>query len=214
MGGHPGFQDMQAAAPPAKAGSAQATLVHMRVCPLVSAALCRLLTQATGKVTVKSLLYPGPGDAPLPDSGHPCGWPCWAQCRPSVDTVDGLKRQAGRHMAAGQGLLLPAPTQGPAVPPLPTLPPSVPTIPTPFLGLAGLPFAILLTMPRPSTAGPRKGRGQLGSGFLVDWLGRGKRILRMFSSWFIRYLPAKAAGGGVPPSVACSGWVWFLLLAE
>lgn len=102
-GGHPGFQDMQAAAPPAKAGSAQATLVHMRVCPLVSAALCRLLTQATGKVTVKSLLYPGPGDAPLPDSGHPCGWPCWAQCRPSVDTVDGLKRQAGRHMAAGQG---------------------------------------------------------------------------------------------------------------
>lgn len=105
---------------PREGGSAPATSVHVRVCPLVSAAPCRLLTQATGRAMVTSPLYPGPGDALLPDRGHPRGWPCWAQCRPCLDAVGGLECQAGRHMAAGQGSALPAPTQGPAVPPLPT----------------------------------------------------------------------------------------------
>lgn len=160
-------------------------------------------------------------------------WPCWEQCQPALAIVDGLKCQARRHFTVGQGSaspLLRAPGASPVGLPSQGAS-SVPPIPTPFPGLAG-PFARLLTVPepgshrrpgpqhcwcqegsccsRPALGGPGGGCcGQLGSRFLVDWFGRGKRILRMFSSWFIRYLPPKVVGGGAP-----SGWVPFLLLAE
>lgn len=125
-------------------------------------------------------------------AGHSAGL-AWTQWAVSSVRLGGTWRQ-------DRGLLSPLPPKGlrslSFQPLLPREPVFVPTIPTPFPGPARLPSAVLLAMPRPSAAGPGKGRGQLGSGFLVDWFGRGKRIFRMFSPWFIRYLPAAAVGGG------------------
>lgn len=183
---------------PREGGSAPATSVHVRVCPLVSAAPCRLLTQATGDGHEPPLARAWRRPPPRPWSSP---WLALLGTVPAFPGRSGRSRVSGWEAHGGRtGVCSPC-SHPRACGPSPSNPfspgsLSVPTIPTPFPGPARLPSAVLLAMPRPSAAGPGKGRGQLGSGFLVDWFGRGKRIFRVFSPWFIRYLPAAAAGGG------------------
>lgn len=53
---------------------------------------------------------------------------------------------------------------------------------------------------------------QLGSGFLVDW--ERKKDLKNVFFLVYQLSPTEAVGRECPLSLASSGWIWFLLLAE